>query len=99
MDSFDGRALMLVVSRKENESITIEPLEGIDPSLTLREVFAHGPIRLTLKHVGARRVRIVIQAPSALKIMRSDAGAVAETAAPETEPMAPAYPYRSAKAP
>jgi sRNA-binding carbon storage regulator CsrA len=97
MDSFDGRALMLVVSRKENESIMIEPLEGIDPSLTLREVFAHGPIRLTLKHVGARRVRIVIQAPSALKIMRSDADAAADAATASAEPTAPAY--RSAKAP
>lgn len=66
---------MLVVSRKENESITIEPAEGIDPSLTLREVFGQGPIVLTLTHVGPRRVRIVIDAPSALKIMRSEAAA------------------------
>jgi sRNA-binding carbon storage regulator CsrA len=97
MDSFGGRTLMLVVSRKENESITIEPREGIDPSLTLCEVFAQGPIRLTLKHVGARRVRIVIQAPTALKIMRSDASAAADAAAADAEPMASAY--RSVKAP
>lgn len=64
---------MLVVSRKENESITIEPAEGVDPSLTLREVFGQGPIVLTLTHVSPRRVRIVIDAPSALKIMRSEA--------------------------
>ena len=81
---------MLVVSRKENESITIEPLEGIDPSLTLCEVFAQGPIRLTLKHVGARRVRILIEAPSALKIMRSDAGAAADAATVDAPPK-PAY--------
>jgi sRNA-binding carbon storage regulator CsrA len=67
---------MLVLSRKENESIKIEPLEGVDPSLTLREVFAQGPILLTLRHVGPRRVRIVIEAPSALKILR---GEVAES--------------------
>lgn len=64
---------MLVVSRKENESIKIEPLDGLDPSLTLREVFAQGPIVLTLTHVGTRRVRLVIEAPSALKIMRAEA--------------------------
>jgi sRNA-binding carbon storage regulator CsrA len=85
---------MLVVSRKENESITIEPAEGIDPSLTLREAFAQGPIVLTLKHVGARRVRIVIEAPSALKIMRSDAVA-ADTGPADAEP-AP-LPYRLGK--
>lgn len=63
---------MLVVSRKENQSIKIEPLEGVDPSLTLREVFAQGPISLTLRHVGPRRVRIVIEAPRALKVMRGE---------------------------
>jgi sRNA-binding carbon storage regulator CsrA len=62
---------VLVVSRKENESIKIEPLDGIDPSMTLYEAFAQGPIVLTLKHVGARRVRIVVEAPGALRIMRS----------------------------
>jgi sRNA-binding carbon storage regulator CsrA len=61
---------MLVVSRKENESIRIEPVEGIDPSLTLREVFANGAIVVRLTHVGMRRVRLLIEAPTALKIMR-----------------------------
>jgi len=37
---------MLVVSRKEKESIVIEPVERLDPSVTLREAFAHGPIVL-----------------------------------------------------
>lgn len=77
---------MLVVSRKENESITIEPAEGVDPSLTLREVFEQGPIVLTLRHVGPRRVRIVIEAPSALKIMRSET--MATRNGTETEPTA-----------
>jgi sRNA-binding carbon storage regulator CsrA len=67
---------MLVLSRKENESIKIEPLEGVDLSLTLREVFAQGPILLTVRHIGPRRARIVIEAPSALKILR---GEVAES--------------------
>ena len=67
---------MLVVTRKENESIKIEPVDGVDPSLTLREVFAHGPIVLKLTHVGQRRVRIVVEAPSALKIMRNEAPAI-----------------------
>jgi sRNA-binding carbon storage regulator CsrA len=69
---YRGEHGMLVVSRKENESIKIEPVDGVDPSLTLREVFAEGPILLTLRHVGPRRVRIVIEAPSALKILRGE---------------------------
>ena len=49
---------MLVVSRKENESITIEPVDGLDPSLTVREAFAQGSIVITVAHVGPRRVPI-----------------------------------------
>lgn len=67
-----GAQRVLVLSRKENESITIEPMDGIDPSMTLHEVFAHGPIVLTLKHVGERRVRILVEAPGALRIMRAE---------------------------
>jgi sRNA-binding carbon storage regulator CsrA len=65
---------VLVVSRKENESIKIEPIDGVDPSLTLQELFAQGPIVLTLKHVGARRVRIIVEAPGALRIKRTEPG-------------------------
>ncbi|HSC16029.1 MAG TPA: hypothetical protein VLI71_12975 [Gammaproteobacteria bacterium] len=71
---FPGAQRVLVLSRKENESIQIEPIDGIDPSLTLHEVFAKGPIVLTLKHVGSRRVRIVVEAPGALRIMRTEPG-------------------------
>ena len=60
---------MLVVSRKESESIRIEPIEGLDPKLTLAEVFADRPIVVTVMHVG-KRVRLVIDAPVALKIWR-----------------------------
>jgi sRNA-binding carbon storage regulator CsrA len=81
---------VLVVSRKENESIRIEPVEGIDPNLTLGEVFAQGAIVLTLTHVGPRRVRIVIEAPSALKILRGEVVARDDAQAP-----APAIPSRN----
>lgn len=76
---------MLVVTRKENESIKIEPVEGVDPSLTLREVFAQGPILLKLAHVGQRRVRIVVEAPSSLKVMRNEAAAMACAAVESSE--------------
>lgn len=77
---------MLVVTRKENESINNEPVDGVAPSLTLREVFAHGPIVRKLTHVGQRRVRIVVDAPSALKIMRNEAPA---NACVDAEPSKP----------
>jgi sRNA-binding carbon storage regulator CsrA len=73
---------MLVVSRKENESIRIEPVEGVDPSLTLREAFAQGAIVVKLQHVGTRRVRLLIEAPIALKIIRSASSSSEDEAAP-----------------
>jgi sRNA-binding carbon storage regulator CsrA len=67
---------MLVVSRKEHESIRIEPIEGLDPSMTLREAFAHGCILVKLVHVGHKRVRLAIEAPAQLQVRRADAPAV-----------------------
>ncbi len=63
---------MLVISRKAQESVRIEPAAGLDPSLTLREVFQDRPIVFTLVHVGQRRVRLMIDAPAPLKVWRSD---------------------------
>jgi sRNA-binding carbon storage regulator CsrA len=59
---------MLVVSRKDHESIRIEPLEGIDPSMTLREAFANGSILVRLVHVGSKSVRLEIDAPAPLQV-------------------------------
>jgi sRNA-binding carbon storage regulator CsrA len=97
---------VLVISRKENESISIEPAAGIDPSLTLREAFQHGPIVVKLIHVGWRRARLVIDAPAPLKIWRSverkvagEAGTAAVTASDASTPSATigSLPQRSAR--
>ena len=61
---------MLVVTQKEDAWITIEPVDGLDLSMTLREAFARGPILIKLMHVGRRRVRLGIEAPGALKVLR-----------------------------
>jgi sRNA-binding carbon storage regulator CsrA len=71
---------MLVISRKENESIRLEPAPGIDPALTLAEAFQSGAIVVKLMRVGARRVRLAIEAPAALRVLRDqrpDAAALA----------------------
>ena len=64
---------MLVVSRKENERISIEPVEGLDPTLTLGEVFGRGPILVQVVHCSGRRARLAIDAPAFLKILRVSA--------------------------
>jgi len=54
---------MLVLSRRADESIVIQPAEGADASMTLAELFATG-----------RRVKMGIEAPEQLAIRRKDIG-------------------------
>ena len=39
---------MLVLSRRADESIVIQPADGTDGKMTLAELFANGPIQITL---------------------------------------------------
>jgi sRNA-binding carbon storage regulator CsrA len=62
---------MLVLSRRADESILIQPAEGVDGSMTLAQLFANGPILITLLGTG-RRVKVGIEAPEQLAIRRKD---------------------------
>ena len=61
---------MLVVSRRADEAIQIKLADGVDGNLTLNDLFAKGPIEITL--LGGRRVRMGIEAPPELCILRVD---------------------------
>jgi sRNA-binding carbon storage regulator CsrA len=63
---------VLIISRKESESIRIEPAAGLDPSLTLRDLFRDGSIVVRLARVSASRVRLAIEAPILLKVRREE---------------------------
>lgn len=63
---------MLVLSRRADESILIQPAEGTDDTMTLRELFAKGPIQITLLGGTGRRVKVGIEAPEQLSIRRKD---------------------------
>ncbi|MFI4889216.1 MAG: carbon storage regulator [Steroidobacterales bacterium] len=63
---------MLVLSRRADESILIQPAEGADSTMTLRELFANGPIQITLLGASGRRVKVGIEAPEQLAIRRKD---------------------------
>jgi sRNA-binding carbon storage regulator CsrA len=64
---------MLVLSRRANESIVIEPADGADVSTTLAQLFANGPILITLLGGTGGRVKMGIEAPERLSIRRKDA--------------------------
>ena len=64
---------MLIVSRKDAESIEIRPCEGIDPATTLAELFETGPIEITVFSSSGKRVKMGVQAPAQLAIWRKGA--------------------------
>jgi sRNA-binding carbon storage regulator CsrA len=63
---------MLVVSRRADETIQIKLADGVDGNLTLNDLFAKGPIEITLLGGNGRRVRMGIEAPRELCILRVD---------------------------
>lgn len=64
---------MLIVSRRNAESILIEPAAGIDPATPIGEVFGDGPIEITIFSGAGQRVKMGVDAPSTLSIWRKDA--------------------------
>ena len=64
---------MLIISRKDAESILIRPAEDVNPKMTLAELFSDGPIEITVFSAGANRVKMGVQAPNQLSIWRKDA--------------------------
>lgn len=65
---------MLIVSRKINEVIEITPDESSGPS-TLSQIFADQRIRIELVKIGPSRVKVAIEAPPELKILRKESRA------------------------
>jgi sRNA-binding carbon storage regulator CsrA len=63
---------MLVLSRRADESIVIQPADGVDATMTLAQLFANGPILITLLGGTGRRVKMGIEAPEQLAIRRKD---------------------------
>ena len=64
---------MLIVSRRDAESIEIRPGDDIDPSMTLKDLFSGGPIEITIFSSNNNRVKMGVQAPEELCIWRKKA--------------------------
>lgn len=62
---------MLVLTRKEDESLLIFPSDEIDPDMTVTELFNGGPIRITINKISSQ-VQIGIEAPQGLTVLREE---------------------------
>lgn len=63
---------MLILSRRIGETLTIEPAQDLDPDMTVRELFASGPLVVAFMELNGRQARIGIAAPNVLKVVRSE---------------------------
>lgn len=63
---------MLVLSRRCGESLLIFPDEGVASELTVAELFAGGPLEITIVKFNGRQARIAIDAPAELMVLRSE---------------------------
>ncbi len=63
---------MLVLERKSGQSVLIYPNENIDPSMTVEELFASGPIRVSVKCRDHGAIKLAIHAPDDIKILRDE---------------------------
>ena len=64
---------MLTLSRRVDESIYLYPREGLDPSMTVAELFADGPIQIMLTKIQTKgQVKIGICAHADLVIVREE---------------------------
>ena len=63
---------MLTLTRKENTSLFIEPYEDLDPNMTVAELFADGGIEIYLDKVQRNQIRVGVEAPKALNIVRGE---------------------------
>ena len=66
---------MLIVSRRDSESIEIRPNDDIDMSMTLEDLFKTGSIEITIFSSAGNRVKMGVQAPQQLCIWRKSAAA------------------------
>ncbi|MEM7502132.1 MAG: carbon storage regulator [Pseudomonadota bacterium] len=66
---------MLIVSRRDAESIEIRPADDADLQMTLADLFRQGPIEITVFSAAGNRVKMGVQAPNELCIWRKKAAA------------------------
>ena len=63
---------MLILTRRPGESIQLSLSLDLDPSLTVGELFARGPVTLTVLAVRGDQVRVGLEADRSISIARSE---------------------------
>lgn len=63
---------MLILTRKPGQLLTIEPHKTLDLLTPVYELFAYGPIEVTVLRIRGSQVRLGIQADPRLQVLREE---------------------------
>jgi len=63
---------MLILTRKEGQSIKIKPDEKLSPETPVGTLFADGPIEVKVKRIQGNQVRLGITAHPDLVVLRDE---------------------------
>lgn len=63
---------MLILTRRIGETLYIEPSPDLDPDMTVRELFASGPLVVAVLGTKGNQARVGIGAPAGLRVLREE---------------------------
>lgn len=63
---------MLVLTRRQGQSILIQPASQLDPSTTIADLFAQGPIEVAILGIDGKQIKVGIDAPQTLSVLRNE---------------------------
>ena len=63
---------MLILARKAGQAFRITPAAGLDPAMSVGELFSHGPIEIVVTDIGRSVVKIGIKAHKGLLVLREE---------------------------
>ena len=61
---------MLILTRRLGERITIDLAPNIDPELKVADLFATGPLEISVTHIGPAQVKLGLTVDRRLRILR-----------------------------
>lgn len=73
---FNEDDIMLLISRRVGEVVYIYPPDDLPEDMTVSELFEEGQIAIEVKEIKGTQVRIGIDAPQNLSILRDDAKSI-----------------------
>ena len=63
---------MLILTRKSNEGIIIEPAPDLDPNTPISALFEQGPIDITVYRRGGGETQLIIRADKRFRVLRKE---------------------------